>query len=78
MPASEVRNGSDEEVSPRGGLVYKPRENVSLYAAYSQTFLPRSGEQYANINGNNDDLSALVGGQGHDRPPMGEAGTRGS
>ncbi len=56
VPADEVRNGGDDEVSPRGGLVYKPRENISLYAAYSETFLPRSGEQYANINGDNDDL----------------------
>ena len=37
-------------------MIYKPRENVSLYASYSETFLPRSGEQYANINGDNDDL----------------------
>ncbi len=54
--ANEVRDRQDEEVSPRGGLIYKPVENVSLYAAYSETFLPRSGEQYANINGDNDDL----------------------
>jgi len=31
-------------------------DNLSLYAAYSETFLPRSGEQYANINGDNDSL----------------------
>ncbi len=54
--ASETRTREDEEVSPRGGLVYKPRENVSLYASYSESFLPRSGEQYANINGSNNQL----------------------
>lgn len=56
VPAGEIRDRSDEEVSPRGGLVYKPLENISIYAAYSETFLPRSGEQYANINGDNDSL----------------------
>ncbi|MEO1084207.1 MAG: TonB-dependent receptor, partial [Acidobacteriota bacterium] len=45
-----------EEVSPRAGLVYKPQENVSLYASYSESFLPRSGEQFANINGDNNRL----------------------
>lgn len=38
---------TDEEVSPRIGLIYKPQENVSIYASYSEAFLPRSGEQFA-------------------------------
>ncbi|MEO1662428.1 MAG: TonB-dependent receptor [Pseudomonadota bacterium] len=38
---------TDEEVSPRLGVIYKPQENVSLYASYSEAFLPRSGEQFA-------------------------------
>ncbi|MFU8848223.1 MAG: TonB-dependent receptor [Opitutales bacterium] len=44
-------NGSqtDEEITPRFGLIYKPRENISLYASYSKTFLPQSGEQFANL-----------------------------
>jgi catecholate siderophore receptor len=52
----ETRNRTDEEVSPRAGLVYKPQENISIYASYSESFLPRSGEQYANINGDADSL----------------------
>ncbi|MFY8273960.1 TonB-dependent receptor [Pseudoalteromonas sp. SSDWG2] len=52
----ETRTRTDEEVSPRAGLIYKPQENISLYASYSESFLPRSGEQYANINGNNNQL----------------------
>ena len=52
----EIRNRTDEEVSPRAGLVYKPQENISIYASYSESFLPRSGEQYANINGDADSL----------------------
>jgi catecholate siderophore receptor len=43
-------------VSPRLGLVYKPIEAISVYASYSESFLPRSGEQFANINGDNDKL----------------------
>ena len=52
----DTRNRTDEEVSPRAGLVYKPQENISIYASYSESFLPRSGEQYANINGDADSL----------------------
>ncbi len=54
--ANETRTREDEEVSPRAGLVFKPQENVSVYASYSESFLPRSGEQFANINGSNNQL----------------------
>jgi len=47
-------NGSferdDDEVTPRLGFIYKPRENVSFYASYSETFLPRSGDQFLTLN----------------------------
>ncbi len=56
VPANENRSRQDDEISPRFGLVYKPQENTSLYASYSESFLPRSGEQFANINGNNNQL----------------------
>jgi len=56
VPASETRNRKDERVSPRFGLILKPQENISVYASYSESFLPRSGEQFANINGSNDAL----------------------
>lgn len=52
----EIRERKDEEFSPRGGIIIKPQENISLYASYSQSFLPRSGEQFANINGDNNVL----------------------
>ena len=38
----------DEEVSPRAGLIYKPQENLSLYASYSESFLPRLPEMERN------------------------------
>ena len=56
VPANETRTRTDEEISPRLGLVFKPKENVSFYASYSESFLPRSGEQFANINGDNNRL----------------------
>ncbi|GGY53763.1 TonB-dependent receptor [Parvularcula lutaonensis] len=56
VPANETRERLDERVSPRLGLVYKPQSNLSFYASYSESFLPRSGEQFANINGNNNAL----------------------
>jgi len=45
---SETRE--DEEVSPRAGLIFKPQENISLYLSYSESFLPRSGEQFKSLS----------------------------
>ncbi|SHN50845.1 TonB-dependent receptor [Erythrobacter sanguineus] len=45
-----VRTRKDEEITPRLGLIVKPQENLSLYTSYSETFLPRSGDQFADIN----------------------------
>ncbi len=56
VPANETRTRTDEEISPRFGLILKPQENVSVYGSFSESFLPRSGEQFANINGNNNAL----------------------
>lgn len=47
-PANPVSaSRTDEEISPRLGLIFKPLENVSIYSSYSQAFLPTSGEQFA-------------------------------
>lgn len=51
-----VRTRKDEEITPRLGLIVKPQENLSLYTSYSETFLPRSGDQFADINPPNDAL----------------------
>ncbi|MEP3653500.1 MAG: TonB-dependent siderophore receptor [Litorimonas sp.] len=58
--ANEQRSRKDEEISPRLGLVFKPQENISLYGSYSESFQPRSGEQFANINGDNDALDPNI------------------
>ena len=33
-----------------GGIVFKPRDEVSIYYSMSQSFLPRSGEQYKKLD----------------------------
>ena len=44
---------SDDLLSPRGGLIYKPAEDMSIYASYSMTYVPRSGAQLASLNPTN-------------------------
>jgi catecholate siderophore receptor len=40
----------DEEVSPRLGVIYKPQEDISIYASYNKSFLPRSGDQFLTLS----------------------------
>ncbi|HTL14591.1 MAG TPA: TonB-dependent receptor, partial [Thermomonas sp.] len=46
----------DGMLSPRAGLVYKPRANVSVYASLSKAFQPRAGDQLASLNAGNASL----------------------
>ena len=46
----------DEEISTRFGLIYKPAENVSLYASYSETFLPSAGDQFLTLSPTTEDI----------------------
>lgn len=39
----------EDLLSPRLGLVYKPQENISLYANYSVTYLPSAGDQFNSL-----------------------------
>jgi catecholate siderophore receptor len=39
----------DRLVSPRGGLIFKPAEQASLYASYSVSHLPSSGDQFSSL-----------------------------
>lgn len=52
----ERRSRLDQEVSPRAGIILKPKENISFYTSYSESFLPRSGEQFTDINGDKNRL----------------------
>ena len=47
---SSAQSREDKEFSPRAGVVYKPKENVSYYYSYSESFLPRSGEQFKSLS----------------------------
>lgn len=41
---------TDNVWSPRGGVILKPMENASIYASYSKSFLPQSGDQFASLS----------------------------
>ena len=50
----DKRSGSnfhrtDNLLSPRIGLLFKPIEQVSLYASYSVTYLPSAGDQFSTL-----------------------------
>lgn len=55
IDVNDIQNGGtfnrvDEEYTPRYGAILKPMENISIYYSYSETFLPRSGEQFLTLN----------------------------
>ena len=45
----DITQRTDQEFSPRLGVIFKPQENISIYGSFSETFLPRSGEQFADL-----------------------------
>ena len=45
----DITSRRDDRFSPRLGFVLKPRENISVYGSFSESFLPRSGEQFADL-----------------------------
>lgn len=49
-------SSEDDLWSPRVGLVYKPVEALSLYASYSNTYVPRAGEQLSSLSLTNQAL----------------------
>ncbi len=40
---------TDGLLSPRLGLIYKPIEPISIYTSFSQSFVPRSGDQLTSL-----------------------------
>ncbi|RMF11125.1 MAG: TonB-dependent siderophore receptor [Alphaproteobacteria bacterium] len=40
----------DEKFTPRLGAILKPAENISAYFSFSETFLPRSGDQFLTLD----------------------------
>jgi catecholate siderophore receptor len=47
----------DDVWSPRIGIVLKPVENVALYASYSKSFLPFSGDQFTSLDATTEELA---------------------
>lgn len=46
---NQTFNTTDEFVSPRVGVIYKPFELMSVYANYSIAYQPRAGDQLASL-----------------------------
>ena len=49
-------NRTDNLVSPRLGVILKPRDNLSIYASYSRSYLPQSGDQFGGLDVNTEAL----------------------
>lgn len=48
---------TDNKLSPRAGLIFKPLQNLSLYASYSKTFAPRAGDQLSDLTLTSSDFA---------------------
>ncbi|MEA1015090.1 TonB-dependent siderophore receptor [Sphingosinicella sp. LY1275] len=46
----------DNLLSPRIGLIAKPSDNLSLYASYSRSYLPSSGDQFSALTSETAEL----------------------
>jgi catecholate siderophore receptor len=46
----EALGRTDDIVSPRAALLFKPVETVTLYSSYSVSALPSSGDQFSSLN----------------------------
>jgi catecholate siderophore receptor len=62
IKGSDLRTGTpfgrtDEKWSPRLGLIFKPQPNISIYASYSRSFLPRSGDQFISLTPTTQNLA---------------------
>ena len=45
-----TRNRVDEKISPRAAVIVKPIDNLSIYTAYSISYLPASGDQFSALS----------------------------
>ncbi len=60
IKAGTSESRKDEEFSPRAGVIFKPQDNISLYVSYSESFLPRSGEQFKKLSSSSAKLDPDV------------------
>ena len=54
--ASTDFSRTDKLWSPRLGLILKPKDNLSLYASFSRSYLPQSGDQFSGLTPVTDQL----------------------
>ena len=45
-----LRNRVDEKISPRAAVIVKPIDTLSLYTAWSTSYLPASGDQFSALS----------------------------
>lgn len=50
---SESFNTTDNLLSPRAGLIFKPVEPLSIYTNYSLSYVPRAGDQLTSLSATN-------------------------
>ena len=53
---SEALTRTDDLLSPRAGLLFKPVEPVTLYTSYSVSALPSSGDQFSSLTATTETL----------------------
>lgn len=49
-------DSSDDLVSPRAGIIYKPQDDISVYLSHTLAYVPRAGEQLASLTPTNRTL----------------------
>jgi catecholate siderophore receptor len=50
LNTNTTRSRVDQKVSPHGAVILKPVDNLSIYYAYMESFLPASGDQFSQLN----------------------------
>jgi catecholate siderophore receptor len=49
MNTNTFRSRADDLVSPQAAVIFKPKDSLSLYAAYSVSYLPSTGDQFSSL-----------------------------
>jgi catecholate siderophore receptor len=50
MNTNTQRSRIDDKISPQAAVIVKPIDNLSIYTAYSISYLPASGDQFSSLN----------------------------
>ncbi len=56
IKTNQIIEVSDNLISPRAGLIFKPVENLSIYGSYSLSYVPRAGDQLISITATTSSL----------------------